>query len=72
MERFKVLIYWTKKGTPDIIRKAKYKYGIVGVLTVNHSMECEVSHDVLLALQEATALGYIQIRKIRKIEKIEK
>lgn len=65
---FKVIIYWTKKSTPDIIRKTKYKYGITGVLTVNHTMECEVSSDVLCALQEAQELGYIQIRKIEKID----
>lgn len=65
---FKVIIYWTKKSTPDIIRKAKAKYNISGYLTVNHTMECEVSSDVLCALQVAKELGYIQIRKIEKIE----
>ena len=68
MEMFKVIIYWTKKSTPDIIRKTKYKYNISGYLTVNHTMECEVSSDVLCALQMAKELGYIQIRKIEKIE----
>ena len=67
---FKVLIYWTKKSTPDIIRKAKHRYNLVGVLTVNHTMECEVSRDVLCAIQAAKELGYIQIRKIEKIERL--
>ena len=68
MEMFKVIIYWTNKSTPDIIRNAKCKYNISGGLTVNHTMECEVSSDVLCALQKAQELGYIQIRKIEKIE----
>jgi hypothetical protein len=69
MEMFKVIIYWTKKSTPDIIRNAKCKYNISGTLTVNHTVECEVSSDVLCALQKAQELGYIQIRKIEKIER---
>jgi hypothetical protein len=58
----RVLIYWTKKSTFDIIHQTMEKYNISGTLTINHTMECVVDDTVYSAIQKAQELGYVEIR----------
>lgn len=64
----RILIYWTKKSTFDIIRQTMEKYNISGTLTVNHTMECIVDESVYSALCKAQELGYVEIRKTEEIK----
>jgi len=64
----RVLIYWTKKATFDIIHQTMEKYNISGTLTVNHTMECIVDDTVYSALCKEQELGYVEIRKIEEIK----
>jgi|GEM_PF-4390590 hypothetical protein len=64
----RILIYWTKKSTLDIIRKTKEKYRIKESTTLNFTTECEVDDTVFSAMQKAQELGYVEIRRIEEIE----
>lgn len=64
----RILIYWTKQCSLEIIRKTKDKYKIREATTLNFTTECIVDDTVFHALQKAQELGYVELRRIEEIE----
>lgn len=60
----RVLIYWTKKCSLDIIRKTKEKYNIREATTLNYTTHCVVNESTFAALKKAQELGYVELRRI--------